>query len=93
MLQGDISRWRTILARIYFGEGYAVAFFAGGGSCVRDERDCAGCGPFSRGADYRVRGDEQPFSFCGIIGGKGHIGVLRIHKKKAGESVSSEERS
>ena len=26
MLRGDISGWRTILARIYFGEGYTVAF-------------------------------------------------------------------
>ena len=47
MLRGDISGWRTVLARIYFGEGYTVAFFAGGGFCVCDECDCAGCGPFS----------------------------------------------
>ena len=32
VLRDDISGWRTVLARIYFGEGYAVAFFAGGGS-------------------------------------------------------------
>lgn len=31
MLRVDISGWLTILARIYFGEGYTVAIFVGGG--------------------------------------------------------------